>query len=472
MRTLENVLQAAGQFQPRLVRYIPLMAVAAALNVSGPVPVAHADDPLCADGATCYRTDENGQRNAEGEYLAQCTGRFPDFMVPMKNIPEGYEGPLFRLAQDFPTEPVTGGDMPWKDYDFSAGGEEADKYLYALRDYAYEGMIKADFVPENNSQRAWYHVPLMNFYHGREMIHGLTTERPLNPPELGLKNRVENYAVGFYNDIGAHAIGQVWRETNNPDVSASQFPEGTMVFKILFSTATADDFEDPDNYLLDGSPAWQVAVGGGKLTTVRLMQMDVAVRDDRAEETGWVFGTFAFDKDATDDSGWRRMRPVGLMWGDDPGYTPADQQAGKPLKQSIVSDEIPAYAAGHLGWAGRVNGPVDNPVSSCMSCHGTAQYPVVASMVPSRSCETDDQKLQWFNNRNGQTPFGAIDRNTCEVTEAPPGLRSLDFSLQIQVALQNLLYFKEINSCTPALPEAGVAAESVVELPEFPRIQR
>jgi hypothetical protein len=36
----------------------------------------------------------------------------------------------------------------------------------------------------------------------------------------------------------------------------------------------------------------------------------------------------------------------------------------------------------HLGWLGRLNGPVDNPQSACLSCHGTAQSPVVSPMVP------------------------------------------------------------------------------------------
>jgi hypothetical protein len=450
-------------------RFVAFAAAASAAFVS---PFALGDSHLpCAEDATCYQADKTGARDDSGDHVAQCKGRFPDFLVPIANIPDGYEGPFFELAQDFPEEPVPAGDLPWSGIDFKASIEDANAYLYALRDYAFEGMIDADFVPKNNPVRKWYHVPLMNFYHGREAIHGLTTERPLNPPELGLKNPVENYAVGFYNDIGAYPIGQVWKDTNNPDIAASQFPEGAMVFKILFSTATPDDFETQD--ILAGAPEWEVAIGKeGQLTTVRLLQMDVAVRDDRAEETGWVFGTFAFDSAANDASPWNRMKPVGLMWGDDPGYTPENQQAGDPLKESIVSNQIPAYAATHLGWAGRVNGPVDNPISSCMSCHGTAQYPVTAIMVPTSACTTDTQKLQWFENRDGQTPFGAIDRDTCEREDPPVGQRSLDFSLQVQVSVQNLLDYHDVNTCTPALEEGVMPSAEARDVPVFPRIER
>lgn len=440
---------------------------------------ARAQDGLCKGKDECKRADAVGRPMENGKYLARCAGRFPDFLVPRANIPKNYDGPSFSLAQDYPAEPPAGGDLPWADIDFKASDAEADKYLYALRDYAFEGMIEAGFVPAKNPKRAWYHVPLMNFHNGREFVHGLTKERPLSPGELGLKNEVENYAIGFYNDIGAYTIGQIWKETNNPDVLASKFKEGTMVFKILFSTARPEDFENPESYILEDAPQWMVAVGPQwmfgvgpeKLTPVRLLQMDVAVRDDRAEKTGWVFGTLAFDKDADDPVTWNRMRPVGLMWGDDPGYTPENQKAGDSLKESFISDEIPAYAKDHLGWAGRVNGPVDNPSSSCMSCHGTAQYPVSASMLPDSSCKSDDQKLHWFRNISPDTPFGGVDRKNCKPTEGPEKFLTLDFSLQVQVALQSLLDYNNVNTCSPALSAAKVAVGRGAP-PLMPRIER
>ena len=52
---------------------------------------------------------------------------------------------------------------------------------------------------------------------------------------------------------------------------------------------------------------------------MRLLQVDVAVRDARATKTGWVFATFVYDKTMTAPTPWAKLRPVGLMWGDAAG---------------------------------------------------------------------------------------------------------------------------------------------------------
>jgi hypothetical protein len=406
----------------------------------------------CAPGTRCLAVDADGRPNPDGTSVAQCSGTFPDYIVPAALFPAGYSGPWFFLAADYPKQLPTSEDLPWRKFDFRAGKKQADGYLYALRDYAFDGMIEADFRPDKNARRRWYHAPLMNYYHGRELVHGVTEERPLEYPELGIKRDcvVRNFAVGLYNDIGAYTFGKVFARPNQPDASQAHFAEGAMVFKVLFSAATPEDFEDPAGYLLEGAPSWQIATqetkgARGTLTTVRLLQMDVAVRDDRAQPSGWVFGTFAFDRNATDDPAWKRLRPVGLMWGNDPGSTPENVEK-TPLKESLVSDEIPAYAKGHLGWAGRVNGPVDNPDSACMSCHQTAQVPAAAGMVPDKSCTTE-QKVYWFRNLSSGAAFGAMDeKNRCQPAPAPKPA-SLDFSLQLAAAVQSLETYGNVNPC-------------------------
>jgi hypothetical protein len=414
-------------------------------------------------------TTSKGAPVDTGDHLAQCSGTFPDFVTDRGNVPANYAGPFFELSQDYPSS-TTSTDLPWEVYDFT-DPDQADDYLYALRDYSFEGMIDAKFVPSANSVRDWYHVPMMNFDRGaRDMVHGVTKERTLPPGEIGLVNYVNNYAVGFYNDIGAETFGRVFAAPGTPDLTDTTFANGSMVFKILFTAALPDDFEDPSNYILEGSPAWGVAVGGNKLTTIRLLQMDVAVRDDRAQPSGWVFGTFAFEASATDPIAWNRLRPVGLAWGDDPGYTPANQASGDPLFEGIVSAQIPKYAAGHLGWAGRVNGPVDNPASSCISCHGTAQYPVEAVMLPTDACDTTAKKLHYFRNLKLGEPFGGVN-DACEPFEYQGTLTSLDFSLQMQVALQNMLDYDDVNPCLAA-SETSVAAVAAPERRILPRIQR
>ena len=87
----------------------------------------------------------------------------------------------------------------------------------------------------------------------------------------------------------------------------------------------------------------------------------------------------------------------------------------------------------HLGWNGRLNGPVDNPMSSCISCHMTAEYPQVSQMNPTfdpslNAKPGDAVWMRWFSNLNGGTPFDATDPVD---PSRKPG--STDFSLQLIV---------------------------------------
>jgi hypothetical protein len=417
--------------------------VAAAPVTAQPVP--------CPTGAKCLMTDINGHNSPTAEFTAQCSGRFPDFV---DLVPAGFTGRRFKLSQSFPTSvPAANQTGPWLKIDFKtpAGAVE---YLMALRAYIYDGMIAADFRPEDNQVRRWYHVPWMSpGKRPREFLRGMTEERPIGGPELGIKSghTVQNWAVGFYNDAGAVSIGKVWTNAIAPDPTAGKFGAGTVVAKILFSAAVADDFTGPD--LLAGSPGMDVNLITNRkplqkgIGHVRLLQMDVAAVDSRAPDTGWVFGTFAFDKDAAGQTGWHKMVPVGLMWGADPTLLPASGQ--KPT-QTQVNPKAPAYALNHLGWGGRMNGPVDNPASSCLGCHGTAQVPnVLASMTPYGTC-TDAQKLQWFRNLHGNVAFGAVDATSCQPTAASGSVVALDYSLQQSVALNAIALGQFVNPCTPA----------------------
>jgi hypothetical protein len=422
--------------------------------------------PGCAPGTKCLSVQDNGGPGP-GPSTAQCSGVFPDFVVP--SAMASARGPWFKLSQKYPAT-APSGDAPWLSIDYSNGIKGANDYLYALRDYSFDGMVDVDFRPQDNKVRPWFHMPLMNFGAGRrEPTHGVTAERSIKGPELGVKPGVtiHNYAIGFYNAAGGYAIGQVWK-ASLPDLTKSHFPQGAMTFKILFSDAKPTDFQDAD--ILAGAPQWTIATPAGT-QTIRLLQMDVAAIDSRSP-TGWVFGTLAFDRNASDASPWRRMRPVGLSWGNDPGFTPADQQAGKKLAETTISDQVPAYAAAHLGWAGRTNGPVDNPISGCLSCHGTAEYPVGADLAPfSAACDTDAKKLYWFRNFRGDQAFGAVDKTTCTPTSSNPAPTPLDFSLQMKVAVQAVLQFKDINPCAPP-PARARAAPLPMEVEDAPRVRR
>jgi len=441
-------------------------ALVAALGLAAAMAATATPATGCKPGTTCLKVQANGKPG--GTFTAQCTGTFPDFIMQSNRLPTAGD-PFFVLSQNYPATAPTG-DAPWLAIDFKNGVAGANDYLKALRDYAFDGMIAADFRPENNTVRQWFHMPLMNYSNARrEPIHGLTSERPITGPELGLKKgvKINNYAVGFYNAAGGSTIGNVWK-SGHADVTKSIFAPGTMTFKILFSDAKPTDFAKGD--LMAGSPTWTIQTTTGK-KTVRLLQMDVSANDPRSP-TGWVFGTYAFDSAATDTPAWLRLRPVGLSWGNDPGFTPNDQKAGKKLMESTISDQIPAYAKAHLGWAGRTNGPVDNPLSGCLSCHGTAQFPRAADLgfFLDAACNTDAKKLQWFQNSPNTKAFGAIDAATCLPTSTPATV-SLDFSLQMQVAAKNMLTDNMTNPCAPAGPAPAAVKALAPKAPQYPGVQ-
>nr|VFK34005.1 MAG: hypothetical protein BECKMB1821I_GA0114274_105818 [Candidatus Kentron sp. MB]VFK76414.1 MAG: hypothetical protein BECKMB1821H_GA0114242_105518 [Candidatus Kentron sp. MB] len=345
---------------------------------------------------------------------------YPDYSDP---VPDDYTGKKFRLSQNYPSSiPVS--DRPWESIDFT---KNPNRYLRTIRDYIYQGMREIDWEVDKNKVRKWYHVPWMHVGESpREFIHGMTRERTSAPQELGPRQTemVQNWAVGFYNDYGGYTVGQVWKDPKGPDLTAARFPVGTVVAKTLFTAATVDQVPQ-----LEGAVTWRANINSTsdwnspkKIRTVRLLQMDFGVRDARANETtGWVFGTFVYDNRVKGTDGWDRMIPVGLMWGNDPTITPADVADGAMLRELYVNPNMPGYAKARLGWAGRINGPVDDSNSSCLSCHSTAQWRPRAQMVPTGTAQ---ERLHWFRNLKSGQAF-----TTGEI--------SLDYSLQLAVSIQN-----------------------------------
>lgn len=353
---------------------------------------------------------------------------FPD--ARDKPLPH-WSGPVFRLKQNYPATEPSPEAYPWKKYDFRSQWRE---YLESVLLYCLEGNVEVDWAVEKNRIRSWYHVPWLHWgLYGREFVHGLTMERHSRPEELARTQTsiFQNWAVSVYNAPGGYTIGRVWRDPDHPDPGAARFPEGSVSVKVLFTQATPDQVP-----YVKGSKEWQAFIYEGHVVntnplatrtiqTVRLLQIDVAVRDSRADATtGWVFGAFVYDGDAPGRTPWERMVPVGLMWGNDPDVTMAMIRNGAKLEETRINTSrgVPFQ---HLGWGGRLSGPVDNPISSCLSCHSTAQWKAVASFSPPRSVVPDSpQWMQWFRNLKPMDPF-------------TPGEQSLDYSLQLASGFRN-----------------------------------
>ena len=79
----------------------PVRAIVASLMVLATAASALAasvpsDATGCAAGSRCISVTSNGEPSSSGASVAQCRGKFPDFIVPKTTIPAGYAGPWFQ----------------------------------------------------------------------------------------------------------------------------------------------------------------------------------------------------------------------------------------------------------------------------------------------------------------------------------------------------------------------------------------
>lgn len=394
-------------------------------------------------------------------------GTFPDFGY---EPPEGWMGRLFELSQDYPTALPQEESVPWKAIDFRTNPRG---YMQAVIDYCYAGNLEVQFVGQDNATRKWYHAPWLHTgNNGREFVRGLTQERPSRPFELAPNQDVQyrNFAVGFYNPRGAYTIGKVWQDPDNPNSSNVSFAEDTVSFKLLFTTAVKAKVP-----FIEGSPEWEADINRSsdpaeiEQTKVRLLQVDIAVRDSRSACAAWVFGTFHYDKDVAAADSWKKLRPLSLMWGNDPALKQSDYDAGQRPTESWINQESPVVIyrsnppAGVnpprvLGWAGRANGPVDNPISSCLSCHSTAQIPASSRITPGNNL-SETQKLRWFRNLAVGEAFDAASK-------------TLDFSLQLGVGIRNHQDFHDLVDNLGGFKAAAVRAAAAPAKEDGQRLPR
>ena len=384
---------------------------------------------------------------------------FPDFGY--LTAPGSYVGRTFKLSQAFPAakpalEPAVAKILA---IDFT---RDWRAYSDAIRAYAFAGNIHGgdvgdDFYLEDNRVRRWYHVPWQHYgISGREGIHGLTAEATAGAGQLGPAQTAvwQAFAVGFYNAPGGWAIGRVWADPANPRpelLARGGFPVGTVVAKLLFSDAPVAQVPYLTNpvqwngYVF--TTPYMAGVSTGpvperRLQQLRLIQMDVMVRDDRAKATGgWVFATYVYNGAQNKLPLWDNLMPVGLSWGNDPTVTSMAMGNPTPVK-TIVNPDLrqtrintdPALPPQHLGFGMRLSGPVDNHMSSCQSCHLTAEYPQISSIVAVGSKDSRGQPncpgspgwMRWFQNLPVGKAFDAAAVNT-------------DDSLQMSASYQNFI---------------------------------
>lgn len=110
--------------------------------------------------------------------------------------------PLPGYGDDFEGE-----NAPWLKIDFE---KTPELYAEAIREYCFDGMVPANFRPQKNKIRNWYHAPWMHYRahnssgNEREPLHGLTFERVTPKYEFAQTQDtwLQNWACGFYNATG------------------------------------------------------------------------------------------------------------------------------------------------------------------------------------------------------------------------------------------------------------------------------
>jgi hypothetical protein len=330
------------------------------------------------------RRDGGVSLKAPNERAPQSVAAENGFQI-LDSVAAGGEGlPRFALRADFdratfdPTK-----DRPWKGMDIRTPAG-AEKFALLLLEHFYQGMAdqstdpNANFIAANNSQRYWCHMPWLNVGpSGREAVHGLTKERDLVPSAIFPGSTPgSDWGVAYFNGKACQALGTVFGSARQPNAQANFskppggfFSDGSMVVKTLFTTA---DFP-----ALKGAFLWKANVSAlsgqnqRSVQPVRMLQIDIAVRDSsligaKPELDHWVMATYYFD--ASYHAPWQakftgalsalaQMRPQGVQLGlDIPGK----------------GDTVLIAGAVTNGAEGRLNGPADNPASSCLSCHATA----------------------------------------------------------------------------------------------------
>jgi hypothetical protein len=388
--------------------------------------------------------------------------KYPDFgFLPP---PSQYEGRVFKLSQEFPKELPPENTIPEiAKRDFETVKKEWKKYLMDVRAYCFEGNVGAENVEddwrvEKNTPVRWFHMPWQHFGpKGREGIHGMTKEAPVLPRQLAWTQTHgdgQTYAVGFYNSFGGYTLWQVWKDHEHPGRKDGKqidinFPVGTVVCKVLFVDLDRED-KVPS---LEPPLQWQAYVTKGYKSTEReirslsLIQMDVMVRHSQAP-SGWVFGTFQYNSKRPGANpakpSWDNLIPVGIQWGNDQDVRentsnpePTATRINDKLKETKINDDADELPPTHLGWNGRLNGPVDNAMSSCMSCHMTASAPQKIEMSPlfekHPPAPGSEPWMKWFKSIKCGERFD-------------PRNRSTDFSLQMAMALQNFYKWRDEGS--------------------------
>ena len=381
----------------------------------------------------------------------------PSFHASTMNV-SGVEAAKWR--DDYPTVfPNPNNIQPWEAIDFRS--TPAD-YMQKVLDSARPHFKNSDGKLSGTGSEPWWISQWLDYgTSGREPLMGLTKERGPKPGDLS-KISIEGSqvsAVGFYNAPGAAVLGEVFADPCAPSLPANlKFPADTVSVKFLFTDASVDEvsyLKDAPTYNayidLAGSGSKPLPVKDRSPQKLRLLQVDIAVKDVRSVETGWVFGTFVWQGPPKGDQLFDNLVPVALQWGNDPAAY--DQQS---IRQSWINGNLRGITYGWdkrptMGFLGRANGPADNVRSSCLSCHSAARSPRATLGILDSGFNMDRVSDPAAVKRHIDTWFQNI-RSGQLFEASEPAAANLDYSLQLEAATFRVCTACEAGDLTGATP--------------------
>lgn len=385
--------------------------------------------------------------------------------------PKQYSGPFFALNHAWPAQPLPPlQNAPWQAAIGNGVITPRNAAIYAA---ALKAAVAANgrnlimhFDTWDAAKAGWYNEPWLGSQ--REAIHGTYPAGEFGKeifPGTGLRVTFGTHVLTYYDARAAGALRAVWGDTAmSPKVTSAttQFPEGSIIVKVAIFTS--EDEAQQRNWwdALRGAQVWTLFTPlkrddqhplRPKVRPGYVAQFDIIVKDSQsAPKTGWVFMTLVYDRSVPGDV-WDRMVPLGAQWGSDPQAS----EATVPLLENWINPRAPVYSTQTLGWGGRLSGPNDGarndisvagktmlnePDSSCMSCHSTSQWSVAEHRMPTfllpsfsqvgpppfKPCGPkgnlicspapgSNEWMKWFQDRTGSQPMdaGAIATDFDEV---------------------------------------------------------
>ena len=250
-----------------------------------------------------------------------------------------WEQKAFRTSNyDYPVRPIVSSWLRVRPAILPLTKATAPAYVAAAKkfiEHDMNGLIN-DPLHWSPRQVGWYDMPWggqgsmmsngkVDPSTGREALLGSYTGQILESESYPVNQRpsvksFQNHAVVYYNDVAAHHLGKIWKNPFKPDLTDTQFPDGSIAMKVEGVTLEEGQWPSTNGPpILKGSsvsylyrpsvasmdtqpdPTKRVPV----VTPIRFLQMAVRIKDRLASpKTGWVFIAFAYDSRSTGATVW------------------------------------------------------------------------------------------------------------------------------------------------------------------------